>query len=200
MNYLLNVYSIGSVEDVVQQKPRLLNIVIVKRSKIWSLFWTGSFWSTAFLIKPHFFKVHLFLTDHFQKVKKKKKKPNYTKQTHNPINVSQTWQFVNEWITKGLFGLYWGCIHFLFLFSILNSCTYFLFSSIFLFGIIFYFVFPFMTTTNKQRERERERERPMTVRSIDFIFLQKCHCIHFQENENTKKLYSFFIFKNFFLY
>ena len=158
MNYLLNVYSIGSVEDVVQQKPRLLNIVIVRRSKIWRLFWTVSFWSTAFLIKPHFFKVHLFLTDHFQKVKKKKK-PNYTKQTHNPINVSQTWQFVIEWITKGLFGLCWGCIHFLFLFSILKSCTHFLFSSIFLFGIIFYFVFPFMTTTNKQRERERERER-----------------------------------------
>ena len=92
-----------------------------------------------------------------------------------------------------MFGLCWGCIHFLFLFSILKSCTHFLFSSIFLFGIIFYFVFPFMTTTNKQRERERERERP-----IDFIFLQKCNCIHFQENENTKKLYTFFVFNFFF--
>ena len=29
MNYLLDVYSIRSVEDVVQQKPRRLNIVIV---------------------------------------------------------------------------------------------------------------------------------------------------------------------------
>ena len=38
------------------------------------------------------------------------------------------------------------------------------------------------------------------MRPIDFIFLQKCHCIHFQENENTKKLYSFFIFKIFFFY
>jgi len=30
------------------------------------------------------------------------------------------------------------------------------------------------------------------MRPTDLIFFQKCHCIHFQENENTKKLYSVF--------
>ena len=55
--------------------------------------------------KLHFSKVHLFLANRFQKVQKKKKKKGFTKQTGNPINVSQAWQFVNKWVTKGLFGL-----------------------------------------------------------------------------------------------
>ena len=81
--------------------------------------------------------------------------------------------------------------YFLYSFSILKSCTNFLFPSFFfLFGIIFYFVFLFIFFFfyDNHQQRERERERSVIMGPTDLIFLWKCHCIHFQENETRKKV------------
>ena len=103
---------------------------------------------------------------------------------------------------------------FLYLFSILKSCTHFLFPSIFFFCLVSFYtlsspsLFYFMTTTtNRERERERERERDLwfdksvIMEPTDLtFFLRKYYYIHFQENKNTKKLYLVFVFKSFFFY
>ena len=73
MNYLLDVYLVRSVEDIVQQKPRRLNIVVVAQGcgdYFEQYFFKAQHFFKPHFFKPHFFKVHLFITNHFQKVNK----------------------------------------------------------------------------------------------------------------------------------
>ena len=102
---------------------------------------------------------------------------------------------------------------FLYSFSILKSCTHFLFPSIFFFvwyHFLLYLPLHFFILWQPppiERERERERERDLwfdksVIMEPTYLtfFLRKYYYIHFQENKNTKKLYLVFVFKSFFFY
>ena len=83
-------------------------------------------------------------------------------------------------VTKGLFGLYWDCIHFLYSFSILESCIHFfclhLFFCLVSFSTLSSLHFFFLTTNNRERERERESSLMWQVSNSEthkFDFLTK---------------------------
>ena len=87
--------------------------------------------------------------------------------------------------------------YFLYSFSILKSCTNFLFPSFFfvwyhfLLCLPLHFFFFFMTTTNKEREREVSNNG-----THRFDFFTKMPLYSFSRKWNTQKSYIYFLYSN----
>ena len=106
-----------------------------------------------------------------------------------------------------MFGLYWGCFHFFFILIFYTQILYSFFVSNYFFCLISFSTLssPSLFLWQPPTNIDKESSLMWQVSDSDtrrFDFFQKCCCIHFQENENTKKLYSnpiLWILKSYFM-
>ena len=106
----------------------------------------------------------------------------------NTVDISQ---LRNMMVLAWDISVWFVCVihfHFLFFdthFLFLKSCTHFMFGTNFLVYLLLLLYFILFFTFHFQ----------LKIQHKFWVFLQKCYCIHFSENENSQKVYLFFVFK-----